>query len=73
MLHHFCSFLIRFYNYILGIPREFAGPLPRDDAQTSDINHLLLSGASSRDASVHRDPNVVKIKIIKNLILHNYI
>lgn len=53
---------IRFNYYILGIPREFVDPLPHDDVQIFDINHLLLSDASSRDASVHRDPNAAEIK-----------
>lgn len=66
----YCIILVRihFNYYILGIPHGFAGPLPRDDAQISDIDHLLLSGASSRDASVHHDPNAAEIKIIKTLL-----
>jgi len=48
-------------NYILGIPREFVGPLLRDGAQTSGIDHPLPSDASSRDVSAHRDPDATII------------
>lgn len=61
-MNHIAFVRIRFDRYVLGIPREFVGPLPRDDAQTSGTSHLPLSDASSRDASAHRDPNAAKMK-----------
>lgn len=49
------------FNYVLGTPRESVYPPPRDGAQTSGTNRPLPSGASSRDASAHRDPNTAAI------------